>query len=112
MGQFILISIGVFLITILLLVILLLVAKKYLSPSGKVTITINGDKELIVGQGNNLMATLNENGFFLRRAAAKPVVGNAKCRYWKMAERFSTRSGRISLGNKSKITGDWGANAR
>ena len=75
MGQFILISIGVFLITILLLVILLLVAKKYLSPSGKVTITINGDKELIVGQGNNLMATLNENGIFLPSACG----GKASC---------------------------------
>ena len=75
MGQFILISIGVFLITILLLVILLLVAKKYLSPSGKVTITINGDKELIVRQGNNLMATLNENGIFLPSACG----GKASC---------------------------------
>ena len=75
MGQFILISIGVFLITIFLLVILLLVAKKYLSPSGKVTITINGDKELIVGQGNNLMATLNENGIFLPSACG----GKASC---------------------------------
>ena len=41
MGQFILISIGVFLLIILLLVIILLVAKRYLSPSGNVTITIN-----------------------------------------------------------------------
>ena len=44
MGQFITTSIVVFLITILVLVILLLVAKKYLSPIGKVTITMNGDK--------------------------------------------------------------------
>ena len=75
MGQFILVSIGVFLITILLLVILLLVAKKYLSPSGKVTITINGDKTLTVGQGNNLTATLNENGIFLPSACG----GKASC---------------------------------
>ena len=40
MGQFIIASIGVFLITILLLVILLLVAKRYLSPSGNVDIII------------------------------------------------------------------------
>ncbi|MDY3247343.1 MAG: NADH:ubiquinone reductase (Na(+)-transporting) subunit F, partial [Prevotella sp.] len=68
MGQFILISIGVFLLIILLLVIILLVAKRYLSPSGNVTITINGDKKLSVGQGSSLMATLNENGIFLPSA--------------------------------------------
>ena len=68
MGQFIFISIAVFLLTILLLVVILLVAKRYLSPSGKVTITINGDKQLSVEQGNNVMATLNENGIFLPSA--------------------------------------------
>lgn len=44
MAEFILYSIAVFLVTILFLVVLLLVAKKYLSPSGKVKITINGEK--------------------------------------------------------------------
>lgn len=38
-------AVGVFLGVILLLVIILLVAKKYLVASGDVTITINGDKE-------------------------------------------------------------------
>ena len=38
MEQFIILSIGVFLIIILLLVVMLLVAKKYLSPSGNVKI--------------------------------------------------------------------------
>lgn len=42
--NFILASIGVFLGTIIILVAILLVAKRYLTPSGKVTITIN-DKE-------------------------------------------------------------------
>ena len=49
--NFILASIGVFLVTILLLVVILLVAKKYLSPSGNVNITINGDKTISVSQG-------------------------------------------------------------
>ena len=75
MGQFILVSIGVFLITILLLVIILLVAKKYLSPSGNVDITINGDKTLTVAQGNSLMSTLNENGIYLPSACG----GKASC---------------------------------
>ncbi len=48
----ILASIGVFLGIILLLVVILLVAKKYLTPSGKVKITINGEKELEVARFN------------------------------------------------------------
>ena len=75
MGQFIFISIVVFLLIILLLVVILLVAKKYLSPSGKVLITVNGDRELTVDQGNNVMATLNQNGIFLPSACG----GKASC---------------------------------
>ena len=40
----ILLSVGVFLAVILLLVIVLLVAKKFLVPSGDVKVVINGDK--------------------------------------------------------------------
>ena len=54
---------------------MLLVAKKYLSPGGKVVITVNDDKELTVEQGNNVMATLNENGIFLPSACG----GKASC---------------------------------
>ena len=75
MGQFILVSIGVFLATILLLVIILLVAKKYLSPSGSVEIVVNDDKTLSVTQGNSLMSTLNENGIYLSSACG----GKASC---------------------------------
>lgn len=75
MEQFICVSIGIFLITILLLVILLLFAKKYLSPSGNVTITINGDKTLSVAQGDSLMSTLNQKGIFLPSACG----GKASC---------------------------------
>ena len=75
MLQFILISIGAFLLIILLLVIMLLVAHKYLSPGGKVVITVNDDKELTLEQGNNVMATLNENGIFLPSACG----GKASC---------------------------------
>ena len=75
MVQFILYSIIVFLATILLLVVILLVAKKYLSPSGNVNIEINGERTINVPQGNNLMATLNENGIFLPSACG----GKASC---------------------------------
>jgi Na+-transporting NADH:ubiquinone oxidoreductase subunit F len=63
--NFIISSIGVFLVTILLLVIILLIAKKYLSPSGKVNITINGKNTVSVEQGNSLLSTLSENNIFL-----------------------------------------------
>ncbi|MFC2457482.1 MAG: NADH:ubiquinone reductase (Na(+)-transporting) subunit F [Prevotella intermedia] len=80
MAEFILYSIAVFLVTILLLVVVLLVAKKYLSPSGKVTITINGDKELEVEQGSTILGTLNENGVHLASACGgKGSCGQCKC---------------------------------
>ena len=55
-------SIIVFLAVILLLVVILLVAKSYLVASGKVKVTINGDKELEVNSGASLLSTLAENG--------------------------------------------------
>jgi Na+-transporting NADH:ubiquinone oxidoreductase subunit F len=61
-------SIGVFLAVILLLVIILLVAKNYLSPSGNVKILINGEKEVEVGSGSNLLSTLSANKIFLPSA--------------------------------------------
>ena len=64
----ILASIGVFLGIILLLVVILLVAKQYLTPSGKVKITINGEKELEVEQGSTLLNTLSVNGIYLSSA--------------------------------------------
>ena len=80
MAEFILYSIAVFLVTILLLVVVLLVAKKYLSPSGKVTITINGDKKIEVEQGSTILGTLNENGVHLASACGgKGSCGQCKC---------------------------------
>lgn len=73
--NFIISSVGVFLAVILLLVVILLLAKKFLSPSGKVTITINGDKQLNVDQGSSIMATLNVNGIYLPSACG----GKASC---------------------------------
>ncbi|MDL2305516.1 NADH:ubiquinone reductase (Na(+)-transporting) subunit F [Bacteroides sp. OttesenSCG-928-D19] len=68
MTSLILSSIGVFLVVILLLVIILLVAKNYLAPSGKVKITINGEKEVEVDSGSNLLSTLAANKIFLPSA--------------------------------------------
>ncbi len=77
---FILLSIGVFLAIILVLVIILLVAKRYLSPSGQVKLTLNGKKEIMVNQGGNLLATLSENGVYLSSACGgKGSCGQCKC---------------------------------
>ncbi|KAA6335643.1 Na+-transporting NADH:ubiquinone oxidoreductase subunit F [termite gut metagenome] len=68
MISLILSSIGVFLGVILLLVVILLVAKVYLSPSGKVKITINGEKDVEVETGSSLLSTLAINKIFLPSA--------------------------------------------
>ena len=69
-----------FLVIILVLVIILLVAKKYLSPSGNVTMTINGDNKISVEQGSSVLSTLSANGIFLSSACGgKGSCGQCKC---------------------------------
>lgn len=78
--NFIIASIGVFLAIIILLVIVLLVAKQYLSPSGNVTITINDKDTLSVPQGSSLLSTLAERGVYLASACGgKGSCGQCKC---------------------------------
>ena len=78
--NFILASIGVFLVTILVLVVILLVAKKFLVASGNVKLTINGDKEMEVESGSTLLNTLAVNGVFLPSACGgKGSCGQCKC---------------------------------
>ncbi len=77
---FILLSIGVFLAIILILVVILLVAKRYLSPGGQVKLTLNGKREITVNQGSNLLMTLSENGVYLSSACGgKGSCGQCKC---------------------------------
>jgi Na+-transporting NADH:ubiquinone oxidoreductase subunit F len=61
-------SIIVFLILILLLVVILLTAKAKLSPSGPVTIKVNGERDMEVGSGSTLLTTLGDNKLFLPSA--------------------------------------------
>ncbi|MFA5045343.1 MAG: NADH:ubiquinone reductase (Na(+)-transporting) subunit F [Paludibacter sp.] len=61
-------SLAVFLVVILLLVIMLLIAKRYLVSSGDVTITINGDKEVVASAGSTLLSTLATQSIFLPSA--------------------------------------------
>lgn len=66
--NFILTSIGVFLVIVLVLVAILLVAKAYLVSSGPVKITINDSKTIEVESGNSLLSTLVDNHIYLSSA--------------------------------------------
>jgi Na+-transporting NADH:ubiquinone oxidoreductase subunit F len=62
-------SVVVFLGVIVLLVAILLYAKKRLTPSGEVQININeGDREIITEPGNTLLSTLSNNKILLPSA--------------------------------------------
>jgi len=61
-------TVAAFLLVTLLLVTLLLFVKQKLSPSGPVTITINGEKKLVVGSGSTLLTTLGGEKIFLPSA--------------------------------------------
>ena len=60
-------TIGLFVIT-LLLVTMLLVAKEKLLPSGPVKLVINGEKDVEVSSGDTLLTTLGNNKIFLPSA--------------------------------------------
>lgn len=78
----ILTAIVCFVILTALLVALLLFVKAKLTPSGKVTISINdGKKEVEVTPGSNLLSTLAEQKIFLPSACGgKGACGQCKCR--------------------------------
>ena len=74
------ISIAVFLGIILVMVILLLVAKRYLSPSGPVKVTLNGEKTMEVASGGTLLGTMAVEGVFLPSACGgKGSCGQCRC---------------------------------
>ena len=74
-------GVGIFLVMTLLLVVILLVAKKYLVSSGKVTVTINIDKKVEVDSGAPLLSALAAKNVFLPSACGgKGSCGQCKCR--------------------------------
>src|SRR6056297_3779502 len=75
------ISVAVFLIIIMMLVSILLFAKKKLTPQGKVEIDINdGEKEIDTQPGSTLLSTLSENELFLPSACGGGgTCGMCKC---------------------------------
>ena len=66
--QLIIIAIVVFFVVVLALTSVLLFAKAKLMPSGKIKITINGERELEVNGGDTLLNTLSSQGIFLPSA--------------------------------------------
>ncbi len=64
----IIITIVVFFVVVIVLTSVLLFAKAKLMPSGKIKITINGEKELEVNGGDTLLNTLSSQGIFLPSA--------------------------------------------
>ena len=69
-----------FAVITLILVAVLLFAKKKLTPSGNVTITINGEKEITAQTGSSLLSTLSEQGIYLPSACGGGgSCGMCKC---------------------------------
>lgn len=74
-------TVGIFLGITLLLVIILLVAKKYLVKSGDVTININDSDNLTVPAGKSLLSTLADSNIFLSSACGgKGSCGQCRVR--------------------------------
>lgn len=80
MIKILIISVVVFLFIILLLVWVLLFARKKLLPQGEVKLTINNEKELTVQPGSTVLSTLSENKIFLPSACGGGgTCGLCKC---------------------------------
>jgi Na+-transporting NADH:ubiquinone oxidoreductase subunit F len=76
----ILLSIAVFLTVILALVLVLLYARKKLTPQGKVNLTINEEEEIEVDPGNTILSTLSNNDVYLPSACGGGgTCGMCKC---------------------------------
>lgn len=74
-------TVGIFLGITLLLVIILLVAKKYLVKSGDVNIDINGSDNVKVPAGKSLLSTLADQNIFLSSACGgKGSCGQCRVR--------------------------------
>ena len=74
-------GVGIFLLITLLLVIVLLIAKKCLVNSGAVSITINNDKTVEAESGKSLLSTLADQNIFLPSACGgKGSCGQCKVR--------------------------------
>lgn len=72
-------GVGIFLVITLLLVAILLIAKKYLVKSGNVNITINDDKVVTAEVGKSLLSVLADQNIYLSSACGgKGSCGQCK----------------------------------
>jgi len=67
-GTVIITSIVVFLVVTLVLVSILLYARKKLMPQGEVKIVINEEKEIVINPGNTLLSTLSQEKIYIPSA--------------------------------------------
>lgn len=80
MGPTILAGVGFFLAITLLLVAVLLIAKRFLVHSGKVTITLNDSKEIVADSGKSLLSTFADQNIFLPSACGgKGSCAQCRC---------------------------------
>lgn len=78
--EIIILAAGVFLAVTLILVSLLLWARKKLAPGGRVKIKINDDRILDVDSGSSLLSTLGSEKIFLPSAfGGQGTCGMCKC---------------------------------
>ena len=72
-------AVAIFLIITLVLVAVLLVAKRVLVPSGQVKVTINSDKDVFTQSGSSLLSALAQENVFLSSACGgKGSCGQCK----------------------------------
>ncbi|NTW26662.1 MAG: 2Fe-2S iron-sulfur cluster binding domain-containing protein, partial [Lentimicrobium sp.] len=70
----------IFLLVTIALIVMLLVAKAKLAPSGPVSININGEKDITVNGGSSLLSTLSNEKLFLPSACGGGgTCGMCKC---------------------------------
>lgn len=80
MGPTILAGVGFFLAITLLLVAVLLIAKRFLVHSGKVKITLNDSKEILADSGKSLLSTFADQNIFLPSACGgKGSCAQCRC---------------------------------
>jgi Na+-transporting NADH:ubiquinone oxidoreductase subunit F len=78
--QEIILAIGMFTAIVLALVVIILVARAWLVSSGDVSITLNGERSIIVPAGGKLLQTLAANNVFLSSACGGGgTCGQCKC---------------------------------
>lgn len=91
-------GVGFFTVVVLALVVIIMIARKYLVASGKVKILVNEQKEIVVPAGGKLMGALANEGIFVSSACG----GGGTCAQCKVkifsggGEILATETGHIN----------------